>query len=72
MSTHLSEEYPQRYPKVVQIAIQQADILSKNLKNLRSGHALQKFRYKNNGSMGTIGRNLAVTNPPKFHLSGII
>jgi NADH dehydrogenase len=70
VATHISEKYPQGYPKVVQTAIQQADLLSKNLINLRNRETLQKFRYKNNGTMVTIGRNLAVADLPKFHLSG--
>lgn len=72
ISTHISKEYPQGYPKVVQSALQQAVRLSKNLINLHKESKLVKFKYKNKGSMVTIGRNLAVADLPKFHLNGFI
>lgn len=72
ISTHISKELPNGYPKVVQTAIQQGKTLSNNLKNINIGKSLTKFVYKNKGSMVTIGRNLAVADLPKFHLNGFI
>jgi NADH dehydrogenase len=63
------EKYPKGHPQVAQVAIQQAENLAANLKNLASGKQMQPFSYKDKGSMATIGRNRAVVDLPywKFH-----
>ncbi len=60
--------YPHGHPQVAQVAIQQAVLLAKNLKENK---ALQ-FEYKNKGAMATIGRNMAVVDLPGFSFSGVI
>ena len=65
--------YPNGYPQVAQVAIQQAKNLAKNLKRIVRGadsSALTAFRYKNLGSMATIGRNKAVVEIGKFRSQG--
>lgn len=65
--------YPNGHPQVAQVAIQQAKNLAKNLKRINQGadsNALTAFRYKNLGSMATIGRNKAVVEIGKFHSQG--
>lgn len=65
--------YPNGHPQVAQVAIQQAKNLAKNLKLINHGadsNALTAFRYKNLGSMATIGRNKAVVEIGKFHSQG--
>ena len=47
-------------PMVAQVAMQQADRAVANLHNLVSGTPLLSFKYKDLGSMATIGRNQAV------------
>jgi len=37
---------------------------------LQTGETLRPFRYKDLGSMATIGRNRAVVDLPKLHFSG--
>lgn len=65
--------YPNGHPQVAQVAIQQAKNLAKNLKKIANGadsSELTAFRYKNLGSMATIGRNKAVVEIGKFRSQG--
>lgn len=65
--------YPNGHPQVAQVAIQQAKNLAKNLKLINQGadsSELTAFRYKNLGSMATIGRNKAVVENGKFRSQG--
>lgn len=55
------------HPQVAQVAIQQADNLAKNI--LR-GSQIQ-FKYKDKGSLATIGRNMAVADLPDIKFSGV-
>ena len=65
--------YPNGHPQVAQVAIQQAKNLAKNLKKINEGQAessLTAFKYKNLGSMATIGRNKAVVEIGKLRSQG--
>lgn len=65
--------YPNGHPQVAQVAIQQAKNLAKNLKKINEGLAdssLTAFKYKNLGSMATIGRNKAVVEIGKLRSQG--
>lgn len=67
-----AEEFPNGFPQVAPVAIQQATLLAKNLLNLRQGKLALPFRYKDKGAMATVGRNLAVVDvpSPKLHFGG--
>ncbi len=65
--------YPNGHPQVAQVAIQQAKNLAKNLKKINEDQAessLTAFKYKNLGSMATIGRNKAVVEIGKLRSQG--
>ena len=67
--------WPNGHPQVAPVALQQADMLAKNLKCMEmKGNArlLEEFVYYDKGSMATIGRNLAVVDvpKPKLHFRG--
>ncbi|MCI8997615.1 MAG: NAD(P)/FAD-dependent oxidoreductase [Muribaculaceae bacterium] len=64
-----STAYPKGFPQLAQVAIQQGRFIAKNL---NSGNWDKPFRYKDKGSMATIGRNRAVADLHKFHLTGFI
>ena len=66
----ITESLPMGHPMMAQPAIQQGELLAKNLVNLREGKPLKKFVYKDKGSMATIGRNKAVVDLPNFQFSG--
>lgn len=64
-----AEGYPKGLPQVAPVAMQQARCLARNL-NRRPGKAPEVFRYRDKGSMATVGRNRAVVDMGRFHLSG--
>lgn len=64
-------DYPAGHPQVAQVAIQQGKNLAKNLVYLIHDKPLESFKYKDLGSMATIGRNKAVVELPGFKFQGI-
>jgi len=66
--------YPNGHPQVAPVAIQMADLIAENLKREVRGKTPLVFRYRNKGSMATVGRNLAVVDvpKPKLHLGGFL
>ncbi len=64
--------YPNGHPQIAQAAIQQADLLAKNLHRLNNNKPPVLFEYKNKGSMATIGRNLAVADMPFGSIHGFV
>jgi len=66
----ITDALPMGHPMMAQPAIQQGELLAKNLVNIRDGKPLKKFVYNDKGSMATIGRNKAVVDLPKFQFSG--
>jgi len=61
-----TKEYPNGHPQVAQVAIQQAVQMYKNLTTPN----IKPFKYKDKGSMATIGRNMAVVDLPGLSFSG--
>lgn len=59
------------HPQVAQVAIQQAKLLSRNLKRITLNKPLEQFSYKDLGTMATVGKNLAVVELPFVHFHGI-
>jgi len=57
-----TEAYPDGHPGVAQTAIQQGKQLADNLMQLSLQQDMKPFRYKNRGTIATIGRNKAVAN----------
>lgn len=64
------EDYPMGHPQVAPVAIQQGKLLANNLKRMQKGNSLRLFRYNNQGTLATIGRNKAVADIKKIRLSG--
>lgn len=58
--------FPGGHPQLAQVAIQQSRLLAKNLNKERC----DTFRYNDKGTMATVGRNRAVADLGKLHLSG--
>lgn len=63
----VTEETPHGHPQMAQPAIQQGATLAKNLNR---GRFEIPFKYKDKGSMATIGKHRAVADLPKFTFSG--
>lgn len=67
--------WPNGHPQVAPVAMQQADMLAKNLRRVEmksKNDLLEEFVYNDKGSMATVGRNLAVVDVPKprLHFGG--
>lgn len=65
-----SEEHPYGHPMLASVAVQQGVHLGKNLNLLAKEKAMKPFRYKDKGTMATIGRNLAVVDLKSAKFSG--
>lgn len=62
--------YLKGHPMLAQVAIQQGKNLGRNLVKLRQNKPLSVFLYKDKGTMATIGRNKAVADIGKLHVTG--
>ena len=72
LTFQIEEKYPDGYPQVAQVAIQQARLVASNLKRAKTGKAPREFRYRDKGTMATVGRNLAVVELPYLKFAGIL
>lgn len=60
------------HPQLAQVAIQQGKLLAANLKRLEKGKSLKPFRYRNLGTMATVGRNRAVAEFSEVRMAGFV
>lgn len=66
----ISEAYPNGHPMVAQAAIQQGNLLAKNLLLNIQQKVPEPFEYKDKGSLATIGKRKAVAEIGKLKFSG--
>ena len=64
-------KYMHGHPMMAQPAIQQGELLGKNLMRKIKNQKMEPFEYNDKGSMATIGRNKAVVDLPKYHFHGV-
>jgi len=62
--------YPKGHSQVASVAINQANLLAKNLKYIEQQKPTKWFEYIDRGSMATIGRNKAVVDLPFTQFKG--
>lgn len=62
--------FPNGHPQVAQPAIQQGKLLAKNFSKIINNQQPEPFKYKDLGSMATIGRHLAVVDLPFWKFQG--
>jgi NADH dehydrogenase len=65
-------KYPNGHPQLANVAINQAKLLSKNIKNLLQNKSITEYEYRDLGSMATLSRNKAVVDLPFIHFKGFI
>jgi NADH dehydrogenase len=63
-------KFPHGHPQVAQTAIQQGELLAKNLLRILRKEEPIGFKYKDLGSMATVGRHLAVVDLPFWKFQG--
>jgi NADH:ubiquinone reductase (H+-translocating) len=66
----VKDEGGQWLPGVAPVAMQQGVATARNIGRELRGESRQEFHYFNKGNLATIGRNAAVADLGKFHLSG--
>lgn len=60
------------FPMLASVAGQQGEHLGRNFNAIARGKKMKPFKYKDKGTMATIGRNKAVVDLPFYKFSGII
>ncbi|MBU2019666.1 MAG: NAD(P)/FAD-dependent oxidoreductase [Bacteroidetes bacterium] len=68
--TFSDSNFPNGHPQVAQVAIQQGRFIAKEFGKHESERFKKEFKYKDLGSMATVGRNKAVVDLPNRHFSG--
>jgi NADH dehydrogenase len=66
------QDWPTGHPQLANVANHQAMHLAKNLKRLGRNEAMQPFKYKNPGTMATIGKRKAVVDLPFISFQGLL
>jgi NADH dehydrogenase len=59
-------------PMVAPVAMQQGRFLAKQIQSLSAAKSLENFKYKDKGSMATIGRHKAIVEVKNIRISGPI
>jgi NADH:ubiquinone reductase (H+-translocating) len=65
------EAFPNGHPQMAQPAIQQGKLLAQNFTKIINNQNPKPFKYKDLGSMATIGRHLAVVDLPFWKFQGV-
>jgi NADH dehydrogenase len=65
-------KFPDGHPQLAQVAIQQGQLVAKNLRTKLESGELKTFAYRDKGSMAVIGVNKAVADLPGFHFKGFV
>jgi NADH dehydrogenase len=65
-----TKEFPQGHPQLANVAINHAKTLADNLKSLARNRPLSEFKYKNPGTMATVGKYKAVVDLPSISFQG--
>jgi NADH dehydrogenase len=71
-NSYMEEGEYEGHPQVAQPAIQQARLLAKNLNGQVKGKPFKPFRYRDLGTMATIGRNKAIADLPYWKTQGFV
>jgi len=66
----ITPDSPNGHPGVAPVAIQQGGHLAENIIRMVKGEATQPFKYRDKGSLATIGRNKAVADLGKLRFQG--
>jgi len=65
-----SDSFPKGHPQLANVAINQAKNLADNMKRLAQSKRMQEFKYKNPGTMATVGKHKAVVDLPFMSFQG--
>lgn len=63
-------DYPKGHPQLANVANSQATTLAQNMRRMLKGAELKTFKYKNPGTMATVGKRKAVVDLPWIKFQG--
>ncbi|MEQ3661986.1 MULTISPECIES: NAD(P)/FAD-dependent oxidoreductase [unclassified Olleya] len=66
----ITEETPKGHPQVAQTAIQQGKYLGNSILNIINSKPIKYFKYKDKGSLATVGKRKAVADIGAFKFGG--
>lgn len=66
------KDWPNGHPQLANVANNQAKHLAKNIRRALRGEAMIPFKYKNPGTMATIGKRRAVVDLPFMKFQGVL
>jgi len=66
----ITEETPKGHPQVAQTAIQQGKYLGNSILNIIKNEPIKSFKYKDKGSLATVGKRKAVADIGTFKFGG--
>ncbi len=66
----ITKESPKGHPQVAQVAIQQGKYLAKTLLRILDNKPIEPFRYKDKGSLATVGKRRAIADLGRFRFAG--
>lgn len=72
VASMIKEDLPRGHPMVAPVAIQQGDLVAKNIIAQLAGKPQKSFDYFDKGSMATVGRNKAVMEAKGIKMGGFI
>lgn len=65
-------DWPKGHPQLANVAVNQAKHLAENFRHIAKGKNMEVFKYKNPGTMATVGKRKAVVDLPKFSFQGFL
>ncbi len=68
----INEQFPKGHPMVAPVAIQQGDLVAKNIIASIKNNEIKSFKYFDKGAMATVGRNKAVMEAKGMRMGGFI
>ena len=66
----ITEDMPKGHPQVAQTAIQQGKYIGNSILNIIKDKSYKSFKYKDKGSLATVGKRRAVADLGKFKFAG--
>ncbi|HEY1024470.1 MAG TPA: FAD-dependent oxidoreductase, partial [Sphingobacteriaceae bacterium] len=71
VASMVTDDYPNGHPGVAPAAMQQGKALARNLLRIVRNESTEPFKYKDKGSMATVGRNKAVVDLSYIKFQGL-
>ncbi|MGI8893729.1 MAG: NAD(P)/FAD-dependent oxidoreductase, partial [Bacteroidia bacterium] len=72
LAAMVTERSKHPHPMVAPVAVQQGNLLGKNIIRQLKGKEIKPFNYKDKGTMATVGRNRAVVDLDKINIQGFL